>query len=374
MTVFWGNHIEPSVRGALLAAATGAVLVCTAVAEPYTERVEVDGDSLVLTSVVGRITLESHAGSSFEITAEVRGEDAAPRLVTLQVSHEEGAAVVVVAFPEDERRYVYPELPRRSRTSFRLDASGASRESVVDDVLRRSSGRRYTVSGRGRGMELWADVVVRVPAGRGVTVHNGVGVVVAEGMGGPLDLSTRWGDVEVRSQSGDLRVSTGNGDLEVVGAEGSKVDVDTGNGHVDVNGVRATDVRVDTGNGRVSVDDVQCEELHVDTGNGSVDAIRLEVGEVRIDTGNGSVDVDLASLGAGPVVIDTGNGGISLRLPPEASADVAADSGHGRVHVDLDEREVDFQRKRRDEVRFRLGDGRARVHLETGHGSIEIMN
>jgi len=372
MAVYWGNHVEPSARTALLAAATGVVLTSTAVAEPYTESADVAGDSLILTNVVGQVRLESHSGASFEVQIDVQGDDAAPGQVRLETSREGDAAVVVVAFPEDERRFVYPELPRRSRTNFRLDTARADRETVVGDILRRSHGRRYTVSGRGRGLELWADVVVRVPAGRAVTVRNGVGMVHAQGLSGDLDVSTRWGDIEVGDQAGDLLVSTGNGDLEVRGAESAKLEVDTGNGHVDLVNARSDAIRVDTGNGRVTVDDVRTDELHVDTGNGSVDAVRLEVGEVRIDTGNGSVDVELASLGAGPVVVDTGNGAIYLRLPRDANAEVNAESGHGRVRVDLDDRDVDYRRKRRDEVRFTMGNGDARVHLDTGHGSIEI--
>jgi DUF4097 and DUF4098 domain-containing protein YvlB len=91
----------------------------------------------------------------------------------------------------------------------------------------------------------------------------------------------------------------------------------------------------------------------------------------NIDTGSGSVTLQLDRMGDGDYRIDTGSGRITLVLPADASADVTAETGSGGIDVDLAEG-VEIRRREEDEISLRIGDGRSRVRLDTGSGSIRI--
>ena len=69
--------------------------------------------------------------------------------------------------------------------------------------------------------------------------------------------------------------------------------------------------------------------------------------------------------------IDTGSGRITLRLPADVSAEVEADTGSGGIELDLGEK-ILMREMSRDEVRFTLGNGDARIQLDTGSGRIRI--
>ena len=71
--------------------------------------------------------------------------------------------------------------------------------------------------------------------------------------------------------------------------------------------------------------------------------------------------------------IDTGSGGVKLTLPLGFSADVEASTGSGGIDLGLDE-PVTIHHKDRNELEFRIGNGDARVTIDTGSGGITIGN
>jgi len=76
-------------------------------------------------------------------------------------------------------------------------------------------------------------------------------------------------------------------------------------------------------------------------------------------------------MGLGDFRIDTGSGGIKMTIPTNAAADFHADTGSGGIHIDLDG-PINMRQMDRDEARFSVGGGGARVVLDTGSGGIRI--
>lgn len=348
------------IRSFLLALAL-ALTSSPALAGALHEQFTVDAEELLLANLIGEIQVEPTGGNDFEIEIHWRGDDADEDLVKVE---RDGGRIALI-FPLDEStRYVYPEMGRNSKTTF--SPSGGER-GVWGRLMDIGRGRKIQVAGRGRGLELWADVTIKVPAGKAAEIRHGVGAIRAEGIQGDLILDSINGPIIAKDITGNLLADTGSGKVTVSGINGN-LDIDTGSGSVDLIGCQGEEILVDTGSGSVDAEDIECVEFDVDTGSGGVRAFDLGADEVNIDTGSGSVEVEFVRLGDGTVEIDTGSGSIEISLPKDASARVDADTGNGSIYVDV---EGDRFREK-DDVRFKIGDGDARIILDTGSGSIRI--
>ncbi len=345
------------------------LLASSAIAGEFTENFKLNADELLLISLVGEIKVEPTSGDEFEIRIEVKGDDASRDRIEIDVDKGR-EAVVRVVFPVDkQRKYVYPRMGRgKSTISFNGDDVD-DKSSWLGKIVRGLQSDRITVSGRGKGLEVWADVTVRVPRNRMADIRLGVGGIEAEGVKGDLVLDIHSGSVVANRIEGSVLGDTGSGSIDFSDIEGD-VNADTGSGSVVIARCKGDRIHADTGSGQVRVEDVDCEKLHVDTGSGGVTAVRIKTDAVHIDTGSGAVKLELLRMGKGKYIIDTGSGGIDLTMPDDASARVSADTGSGGISVDV--RGVDIGRKKRDDVSFTVGDGDSRVILDTGSGGIRV--
>ena len=352
----------------LLSALT--LLSAAAAAGEFTETFDLDADELKVINLIGEVVVEPADGDEFEVQVRVRGEDASRDRIDFEVDQGSNAKLRVVFPLDEERRYVYPELGR-SKSTLTFEDGEAGPGSWFGRVIKGLKGNKITVSGRGKGLELWADVTVRVPRGRTANVRLGVGEITAEGVDGDLTLDINSGPVSARRCRGSLVGDTGSGSVNFADIEGD-VNADTGSGEVTIARCQGERIVADTGSGSVHVEDAECTKLHVDTGSGAVTAMRVKSDAAHIDTGSGSVKLELLRMGDGKYIVDTGSGGITLVMPEDASARVSADTGSGSIKLDMTG--VDITRKDRDELRFTVGDGDARVILDAGSGSIRIRS
>ena len=323
------------------------------------ERRSFDSRELTIRNLIGAVNVTGHSGSKFEVTIRVQGEDSTTPGVEIDASSNE----LTIQFPEASK-YIYPALGPGSRTTFGPDGDDRG---WLASLLGSGS---VTVAGSGSGVEIWADLDVKVPQGATLHLHHGVGEVEATNAKGDLDLHVRSGHVEASRVAGELSIDTGSGHVTVEDVDGALL-VDTGSGHVEVRGTKGPSVSIDTGSGHVEIEDAETDRLVVDTGSGHVKARRVSTDSADIDTGSGGVTLELARMGSGRFKIDTGSGGIDLLVPHGASMAVDAETGSGGVDVDLDD-EIEFERMERDEARFRLGSGATNVTMSTGSGGIRI--
>jgi len=350
-----------------------AVLACLALAVPpalaaFDQSRSFQADSLTVNNLIGEVRVSGHAGSTFEVLVRVRGADASPELIEIRTK--EGAAPeLTVGFPiHRERDYVYPALGAGTRASFSMSEGGGS---WLAELIGAASSRKITVRGSGSGLEVWADVEIKVPAGAVLRVNHGVGEIHASDVEADLRLDTRAGSIDVARVRGDLLADTGSGDVTLAEVEG-ELSVDTGSGDVSAEGCRGRTVLIDTGSGSVTLRDLDTPSLNVDTGSGNVSASAVRADGAVIDTGSGDVELRLDRMGHGKFEVDTGSGDVTLALPADASADVRAATGSGGLPLDLGAA-VEILHKDDDEIHFRVGSGAARVLIDTGSGGIRFI-
>ncbi|HEX2187911.1 MAG TPA: DUF4097 family beta strand repeat-containing protein [Longimicrobiaceae bacterium] len=339
----------------VLRALAGAALLATLPdpAAAQAERYSLPSERVAIHNLAGEVRVAPASGS--EVVVEVTRGGADARQLRVDRDRDGGVERLVVVTPGD--RVVYPRMGARSNSSF----------NVREDGTFGRGGRRVTVSGRGGGTEAYADLLVRVPAGRTVTLHQGVGKVDVQNVNGNLTVNTASASVAAAGTRGSLTVDVGSGSVSVERAEGD-VDVDTGSGSVRLAEVRGRRLRVDTGSGSVTGSGLSAEEVVVDVGSGGVNLSGVRAGSLEVDTGSGSVQLALAAP-ARRVVVDTGSGGVRLAVPESFGAEVEIDTGSGGITVDVP---AQAQTVRRTHYRGRIGDGRGQVEIDTGSGSVRI--
>jgi lia operon protein LiaG len=337
---------------ALAGAAALASLAAPGAAQ-QAERFTLQGDRVAIHNLAGEVRVAGGSGSDVVVEVTRGGADA--RELRVDRRRDDGAEALVVVTPGD--RVVYPRMGGRSSSTLSLRSDGTFGR----------GGRRVTVTGRGSGTEAYADLVVRVPAGRTVTLHQGVGKVDVSNVDGTLRVNTASASVAAAGTRGSLTVDVGSGSVQVERAQG-EVDVDTGSGSVRLADVRGRRLRVDTGSGSVRGTGLAAEEMEVDVGSGSVELSGVRTANLKVDTGSGSVQVGLAAP-ARAVKIDTGSGGVRLAVPESYGAEVEIDTGSGGIRMDVPAQPA---RVRRDSWRGRIGDGEGRLEIDTGSGSVRI--
>ncbi len=369
---------------ATLVAAT--VLSAPAFAE-FDESHRFDARSLEVTNLIGKVTVGQATGDEFEVDVSVRGADGVRRNIDIERERGSRARLDVVFPVDDERRFVYPEFSRRrAQLWFREGRSS----SLLGEILRAVSGRRIRVQRSGSGMEVWADLTIRVPEGASLTLEHGAGdvevrdlvadleidvkagVMEAAGLDGQVELDVGSGGLTVEDVRGRLVMDTGSGGASLDGFEGAALSIDTGSGSVAVSEVSAESVEIDTGSGGVTVDGVETRRLTIDTGSGSVRVESAGADAAVIDTGSGRVHLALERMGDGRFEIDTGSGSIVMLVPDDLSARFDIDIGSGGIDVDVPIAKT--LHKSRGEMRFITGDGDASVVLDTGSGGVRVAS
>jgi len=324
---------------------------------------------LKVANLIGSVQVVAAEGDEFQVHVTVRGADATEEFLKFETS-EDDEDVLTIRFPlKEHTRYVYPALGGHSTTTIHIRDESDSGNSWLKSLFSGLGGTKVTVRGKGSGKEVWADVMIAVPANAGLRVKQGVGEIQAADLQADLDLDTHSGDIAVRGLRGDLLADTGSGRVVAAGVVGA-VDIDTGSGGVEVSNCEGQEIKVDTGSGRVVATGLKCEHLLIDTGSGSVKARQVEAERAHLDTGSGSVLLQLNRLGDGKFVIDTGSGAIELVLPVDASARVNADTGSGSLNNDFPGAQVIKQT--RDEMELVVGGGVAQVVLDAGSGDISV--
>jgi hypothetical protein len=317
------------------------------------------GDDVAIWNPAGEVRFEPATGNAVEVAVSLMGSDAADVTVNDQALN--GRPTLRVLYPG--HAIVYPPMGRwsNSNTTIRNDGTWG-------DHANSWSGHRLTVKGSGSGTEAWADIVVRVPKGRKVSVYSIAGSAQLRNVDGRLSFDGGSGGAKVDNCRGQLSLDLGSGGVEVNGFRGD-LNVDTGSGSVRVTDVNGPNVRLDTGSGGVTGDGIVTDDLNVDTGSGSVELSRVDAKRAKVDTGSGGVEVGL--LTSNPDLdIDTGSGSVRVSLPSNLSARLHIETGSGGIRSELP---MTIEEKDSGILRGTVGNGAGRLHVDTGSGGVSLL-
>ncbi|HSD31607.1 MAG TPA: DUF4097 family beta strand repeat-containing protein [Gemmatimonadales bacterium] len=341
------------VIGAALAAASAA-------AAQAGQRYTVGGDNVAIYNLAGVVRVEGGTGGDVVVEVTRGGGDAARLQVETGLIGSRQTLRVI--YPDDD--VVYSVMGFHGSTTLDVRDDGT----FNGDRREFGRGHRVRISDDGSGLDAHADLRILVPAGRRIAVYLAVGRMTAANVDGEVRLDVNSADVTASGMKGSLTVDAGSGDVRVTDVTGD-LNLDTGSGNVVASGVKGDNLLFDTGSGDVTLDHVQGRSLKIDTGSGNADATAVTADDLIIDTGSGDVTLELLA-GGGSIDIGTGSGEVSLTLPAAYGADVVLDTGSGEI--DLGGISVTVRRLAEDHIEGRIGDGRGRLHVDTGSGDVRL--
>jgi len=326
-----------------------------------TARYVLKGDSVAVYNLVGELRVEPGSGNDVAVQVTRGGADAAR--LDVQSGPLRGRETLRIIYPEDV--ISLPDWGRGWNTTLRVRDDGT----FGDGGSWRRDGREVRITGRGRGLEAYADLQVSVPAGRRVALHLGVGKAFVSNVDGVIVVQAASADVSAERTRGTLKIDTGSGNVDVRDASGD-VTLESGSGDITATGVHGGRVRLDTGSGNITLTGAEATELHIDTGSGDVTVTGVKGDDLSFDTGSGNVDVGLTATFRS-LTIDTGSGDVTLRVPPTIGAEVELDTGSGEF--DLGGLTIQVRRLQEDHISGTIGDGKGRLSIETGSGNVRLV-
>ncbi|MGH7620482.1 MAG: DUF4097 family beta strand repeat-containing protein [Gemmatimonadaceae bacterium] len=330
-----------------------------------TEHRSLSGDRVAIYNLAGELRVQPASGPDVTVDITRGGRDAGQ--LTIATGEIRGAQTLRVLYHTD--RIIYPQLRHRTQTQLRVDDDG-----TFDDSRSSGSGHDWFERGRveirdsGSGADAHADLVVGVPKGQRIVLHLGAGDATVSNVDGDIHLSVASSSVSTEHTRGSLELSTGSGGVTVTDAQGS-VNLDTGSGGATVTGIHGDELRLDVGSGSVRGGDIEVKTLDADIGSGGLRLTHLKVDRVKADVGSGGLDLDLSAT-VTDVSIESGSGGVTLHLPATQSAALDIDTGSGGVTSEF---AIQTNRMSRKHVSGQIGDGRGRIHIESGSGSVRLL-
>src|SRR5690348_12872171 len=330
------------------------------------EHYSVPGTAVAIYDLAGTVEVRAGTGSDVQVDVTRGGRDAGK--LTIGTGEIRGRQTLRVIFPDDDIVYRGANGECCWNTTLDVSDDGTFNDEEHHGRHWMSGGHRVRINGRGDGLEAWADVVVSLPAGKRIGIYVGVGKATVTNVSGDLELSVSAADVSANGVVGSLGVDAGSGEVTVDNVQGD-VDLDTGSGEVDLTKAKGTTMKLDTGACDVTAADVQGDRVDFETGSGSVDATAVTGRDVKFDTGSGDVT---AALVTSPDIldIDTGSGAVTLTLPAAYGAHVLIDTGSGGI--DLGGIPVQVTKLESDHIEGTIGDGKGRLHIDTGSGGVKL--
>ena len=97
--------------------------------------------------------------------------------------------------------------------------------------------------------------------------------------------------------------------------------------------------------------------------------VGANAGRFDLETGSGNITGELAGT-IEDISVETGSGDVVLHLPSSISGTIDLETGSGDFSVAFP---VTLVRKGDNSLRGKIGEGTARIHVETGSGNIELL-
>ncbi len=210
------------------------------------------------------------------------------------------------------------------------------------------------------------DYTVTVPVNTAFHGRSGSGDVDVTGIQGPANFTAGSGDINATGIGNDVQATAGSGTVKISSVQG-QTQVSTGSGDIVVRDAKGA-VRTHTGSGTIEIREPN-DNVVADTGSGDVTVSGAHA-DLRVHTGSGGISIDGNPGASNYWDLHASSGDVSLHIPSNASFRLYARSSSGDIDTQIPI--VMEGTTSKHELRARIGDGKARVEIETSSGNITL--
>ncbi len=183
----------------------------------------------------------------------------------------------------------------------------------------------------------------------------------------PIDIDSTNSDVMLDGVAADVSVETLRGDITVHGGSGL-VALKSVQGRISLEQAKGR-IQAETLNDGIRMSDVS-GDISISTNNGSIVLERMDAANLDAYTINGTISYDGPLKDRGSYRLTTHNGVVSMTVPEKTNATLLVRTYGGSFRSSFPVTIDDQQRRNR--FTLTLGDGTARVELESFNGSIAL--
>jgi DUF4097 and DUF4098 domain-containing protein YvlB len=209
-----------------------------------------------------------------------------------------------------------------------------------------------------------ANYTITVPADSQIRAIASSGTIQVRGIKGPATLIAGSGTITAENIAEDVQATVGSGTLRLSQIQG-QVQATSGSGSIQLSETHG-DVRAQTGSGNIQITKAG-DTVEASSGSGNI-SVGQVTADVRAHSSSGDVTVEGNPQSDTYWDIRTSSGAVSLHVPPTASFRLYAHSRSGDIDTQIPIMMEGTTGKH--ELRARIGDGKARVEVETGSGKI----
>jgi len=209
-----------------------------------------------------------------------------------------------------------------------------------------------------------ASYTISVPSDTEIHAMSGSGDIQVNGIKGPANLIGGSGAIGASNIAGDVHVTAGSGDVQLSEIHG-QVEITAGSGDIKLAEIHG-DIRAQTGSGEIKITK-PADSVEANTGSGSV-LLNGVTADLRVHTSSGEVTVEGNPQANTYWEIRTSSGTVTLRVPPSTNLRLYARTSSGDIDTQIPITMEGTTGKH--ELRARIGDGKARVEVETSSGRI----
>jgi len=215
--------------------------------------------------------------------------------------------------------------------------------------------------------EFEADYTVTVPPDTQMRGTSGSGNLDVDGIAGPANFTAGSGNIRANAIQNDVHAMVGSGNVTLTDSKG-RVGAMTGSGEVVVRGAKG-DVRANTGSGEIRIERAE-GNVEASAGSGNIE-IRDATADLRVRSSSGEINIDGNPGPSNFWDIRASSGDVTLHAPANASFRFYGHTGSGDINVSGPSAK-DTSSTNRHDYQARIGDGKARVEIETSSGNISI--
>ncbi len=237
------------------------------------------------------------------------------------------------------------EVRAWDRSEIRVRTEGADEDAVEID----RSGSLIRIRPGGFWEDDDVNLILTIPTSMAVEVSVGEGDVLVSGTRGTIEAETREGSVWIQEAVGAVAVLTLEGDVAMEDVSGA-VAVENGEGNVHLSRVSGA-IAVEGIEGEIHLRDIDSEAVDISTVEGNVwyDGVIRSNGRYRLVTHEGNV---------------------TLTVPEGSGMTVSVATFEGSLHPSFP---ITFRGGVDRLTEFTIGDGSARVELESFDGNIFLI-